>query len=201
LGGLLVTYLSWRWVFFINLPVGVGAVLLARVYVPGSHARHRAGSFDLAGAILITASLALLIYAVTEANHYGWLSAQTIGFGITSLLLIAAFLATEARLAAPLVPLSILKIRSLSVAAVATFLIVGGLYATFYLGSLYLQGVKGHSPLQAGLMFLPQSICVAAFSALSQKLMKRVTPKLLLTVRQRSSPGTQRHSPSPQASP
>jgi predicted MFS family arabinose efflux permease len=70
----------------------------------------------------------------------------------------------------------------LSVAAVATFLIVGGLYATFYLGSLYLQGVKGHSPLQAGLMFLPQSICVAAFSAVSQRLMKRVTPKLLLTV-------------------
>src|SRR3984885_2873109 len=182
LGGVLVTYLSWRWVFFINLPVGVGAILLARSYVPESHARHRAGSFDLAGAMLITASLALLIYAVTEANRYGWLSARTVGFGITSLVLFAAFLATEARLAAPLVPLSILRIRSLSVAAVATFLIVGGLYATFYLGSLYLQGVKGHSPLQAGLMFLPQSVCVAAFSALSQRLMKRVTPKLLLTV-------------------
>jgi EmrB/QacA subfamily drug resistance transporter len=182
LGGLLVTYLSWRWVFFINLPVGIGAILLARSYVPDSHARHRAGSFDLAGAILITASLALLIYAVTEANHYGWLSARTVGFGVASVVLIVAFLATEARLDAPLVPLSILRIRSLSVAAVATFLIVGGLYATFYLGSLYLQGVKGHSPLQAGLMFLPQSICVAAFSAVSQRLMKRVTPKLLLTV-------------------
>jgi EmrB/QacA subfamily drug resistance transporter len=182
LGGLLVTYLSWRWVFFINLPVGVGAVLLARAYVPDSHARDRAGSFDLAGAVLITASLALLIYAVTEANHYGWLGARTVGFGVASVVLIVAFIATEARLAAPLVPLTILRIRSLSVAAVATFLIVSGLYATFYLGSLYLQGVKGHSPLQAGLMFLPQSVCVATFSAVSQRLMKRVTPKLLLTV-------------------
>jgi EmrB/QacA subfamily drug resistance transporter len=182
LGGVLVTYLSWRWVFFINLPVGVAAIILARAFVPESHARHRTGSFDVAGAVLITGSLALLIYAVTEANRYGWTSARTLGLGVASPLLIVAFLVTESRLSSPLVPLSIFRIRSLSVAAAATFLVVAGLYATFYLGSLYLQGIKGYSPLVAGLMFLPQSICVAAFSALSQRLMAKVTPKLLLTI-------------------
>jgi EmrB/QacA subfamily drug resistance transporter len=182
LGGVLVTYLSWRWVFFINLPVGIAAILLARAFVPESHARRSVGSFDVAGAVLITGSLALLIYAVSEANRYGWTSARTLGFGVASLVLIVAFLVTESRLSSPLVPLSIFRIRSLSAAAAATFLVVAGLYATFYLGSLYLQGVKGYSPLVAGLMFLPQSICVAAFSALSQRLMAKVTPKLLLTI-------------------
>jgi EmrB/QacA subfamily drug resistance transporter len=181
LGGVLVTYLSWRWVFLVNLPVGAAGVLLARLYVPESHARERAGSFDVAGAILITAGLALFIYAVTEANRYGWGSAQTLGLMAASLGLIAAFLIVEKRLHAPLVRLSIFKIRSVSVSATATFLLVAGLYSNFFLGSLYLQVVKGHTPLQTGLMFLPQSACVAVFSGISQRLMGRFTPKLVLT--------------------
>jgi hypothetical protein len=132
--------------------------------------------------VLITASLALLTYTVSEANRYGWLSPRTVGLGGVSLALLAAFLTIEARLQTPLIPLSILKVRSLSVSATVTFLIVAGLYSTFYLGSLYQQVVKGHSPLVAGLMFLPQSFCVAAFSAVSQRLMARVTPKRILTV-------------------
>lgn len=181
LGGVLVTYLSWRWAFLINLPVGAGAVVLARVYVPESHARERAGSFDLAGAILITAGLALFTYAVTEANRYGWGSARTLGLEAVSLGLIGAFLIVEKRLRAPLVRLAIFKIRSLSTSAAATFLLTAGLYSNFFFGSLYLQVVKGHTPLQTGLMFLPQSACVAVFSAISQRAIGRVTPKLVLT--------------------
>ena len=182
LGGVLVTYLSWRWVFLVNLPVGAAGVLLARLYVPESHARERAGSFDVAGAILVTGGLALFIYAVTEANRYGWGSAQTLGLMAASLGLIAAFLMVEKRLHAPLVRLSIFKIRSVSVSATATFLLVAGLYSNFFLGSLYLQVVKGHTPLQTGLMFLPQSVCVAVFSGISQRLMGGFTPKLVLTL-------------------
>jgi EmrB/QacA subfamily drug resistance transporter len=180
LGGVLVTYLSWRWVFLINLPIGAAAIVLARLHVPESHARERAGSFDLAGAILITAGLALFTYAVTEANRYGWGSAHTLGLGALSLGLIAAFLIVEQRLRAPLVRLAIFKIRSLSASVAASFLLTAGLYSNFFLGSLYLQVVKGHTPLQTGLMFLPQSACVAVFSAISQRAMGRVTPKLVL---------------------
>ena len=180
LGGVLVTYLSWRWVFLINLPIGAAAIVLARLHVPESHARERAGSFDLAGAILITAGLALFTYAVTEANRYGWGSAHTLGLGALSLGLIGAFLIVEKRLRAPLVRLAIFKNRSLSASAAATFLLTAGLYSNFFLGSLYLQVVKGHTPLQTGLMFLPQSACVAVFSAISQRAMGRVTPKLVL---------------------
>jgi EmrB/QacA subfamily drug resistance transporter len=181
LGGVLVTYLSWRWVFLINLPIGAAAVVLARLHVPESHARERAGSFDLAGAVLITSGLALFTYAVTESNRYGWGSAHTLGLGALSLGLIGAFLIVEKRLRAPLVRLAIFKNRSLSASAAATFLLTAGLYSNFFLGSLYLQVVKGHTPLQTGLMFLPQSACVAIFSAISQRAMGRVTPKLVLT--------------------
>src|SRR4029077_3667257 len=181
LGGVLVTYLSWRWVFFINLPVGVLAALLTRLYVPESHARERAGSFDVGGAGLIPHGVALFTLPVTEANRYGWTSARTLGLAAASLGLIAAFLIVEKRVRAPLVRLSIFKIRSLSVSAAATFLLVGGLYSNFFLGSLYLQVVKGHTPLQTGLMFLPQSACVVVFSAISQRLMGRIAPKQVLT--------------------
>jgi EmrB/QacA subfamily drug resistance transporter len=182
LGGLLVTYLSWRWVFLVNLPVGAAALWLTRRYVPESHARERAGSFDVAGAVLITAGLALFTYSVTEANRYGWGSERTLGLAAASLGLIAAFLIVEKRLRAPLVRLSIFKIRSLSVSAGASFLLVAGLYSNFFLGSLYLQVVKGHTPLQTGLMFVPQSACVVVFSAISQRLMGRFTPKQVLTL-------------------
>ncbi|HEY4450919.1 MAG TPA: MFS transporter [Solirubrobacteraceae bacterium] len=182
LGGVLVTYLSWRWVFLINLPIGIGGVLLARLYVPESRARERAGSFDVAGAVLITLGLALFTYAVTGANRYGWGSARTLGLAAISLGLIAAFLTVEKRVRMPLVRLAIFKIRSLSVSAAATFLLVGGLYSSFFLGSLYLQVVKGHTPLQTGLMFLPQSGCVVLFSAISRRLMGRITPKQVLTL-------------------
>ena len=182
LGGVLVTYLSWRWAFLINLPVGAAAVLLARLYVPESHARERAGSFDPAGAILITTGLAVFIYAVTEANRYGWASSHTLGLGALSLSLIAAFVIVEQRLRAPLVRLAIFKTRALSASAAATFLLTAGLYSNFFLCTLYLQVVKGHTPLQTGLMFLPQSACVAIFSGISQRAIGRVTPKLVLTI-------------------
>src|SRR5580704_8543951 len=180
LGGVLVTYLSWRWVFLINLPIGAAAIVLARLHVPESHARERAGSFDLAGAILITTGLALFTYAVTEANRYGWGSARTLGLGALSLGLIAAFLIVEQRLRAPLVRLAIFKNRSLSASVAASFLLTAGLYSNFFLGSLYLQVVKGHTPLQTGLMFLLQSACVAGYIAIAMRGIHGEKRKLVL---------------------
>ena len=154
LGGILTEYLSWEWVFFVNVPVGILAILLSLRFIPESRASDTDG-VDVLGAISVTAGITLLVYAIVKTQDYGWLSVETIGMAIGAALLLTAFVFIELRSKAPLVRLSIFKTRSLTGANLAMLAVTGGMFAVFYFASLYVQQTLGFTPVQAGLAFLP----------------------------------------------
>jgi EmrB/QacA subfamily drug resistance transporter len=180
LGGFLVDALSWQWVFFINLPVGLATLLLALRVVPESRAGDRAGGFDLAGATLVTGGLILLTYTIVKAQEFGWASGRTLGLGLSALALLLAFGIVQTRRASPLVRLSIFRVRTLTIANLATVLLMGGMYSLFYFGSLYFQQIKGDNALQTGLAFLPMTIGIITGSVISQQLIARFGVKAVL---------------------
>jgi EmrB/QacA subfamily drug resistance transporter len=155
LGGALTQELSWPWIFFINVPVGIAVFIFSLRLVPESkdEAAHR--SFDVAGAVTVTGGLMSLVYGIVQAQKDGWGSAQTIGTFVVSVALLVAFVVIEQRASAPLVRLSIFRTRSLTTANIAMFLVGSGLFAMFFFNSLYIQRVLGYGPLKAGLAFLP----------------------------------------------
>ncbi|HEX6026241.1 MAG TPA: MFS transporter [Solirubrobacter sp.] len=172
LGGVLVETLSWEWVFFVNVPVGIAAaVLSSRLIVESKN--ERAGAFDIAGAVLVTSGLMVLVYAIVRANENGWGSAETLGFGAVALALLTAFFVVESRIRGPLVRLDIFKIRSLAVANGVLLLIAGGLFALFFFASLYVQRILGFSPIEAGLAFLPVTAGILIGSVTAQAGVKR----------------------------
>ena len=154
-GGALTQFISWPWIFFINVPVGIAVFFASLRYVPESRdeAAHR--SFDVAGAVTVTGGLMTLVYAIVQAQEKGWTSAQTIGTFVLSAVLLVSFVLIELRTKAPLVRLSIFRTRSLTAANITMFLVGAGLFAMFFFNSLYLQRVLGYGPLDAGLAFLP----------------------------------------------
>jgi EmrB/QacA subfamily drug resistance transporter len=180
LGGLLTDALSWQWVFLINLPIGIAALALAVRVVAESRVEHHAGGFDLPGAALVTSGLVMLTYAIVKAQSFGWGSARTLGLGAGALALLGAFGVVQQRRAAPLVRLAIFRTRTLTVANAATVLLLGGMYALFYFGSLYFQEIKGFSALQTGAAFLPMTIGIISGSVISQRLIARFGPKAVL---------------------
>ncbi len=141
-GGILTEYLSWEWVFFVNIPIGVAAVLLSMRYVPESKAPGTRG-VDVAGAVSVTAGLTLLVFAIVKTQDYGWVSAETIGLAAAALALLAAFVVIERRSAAPLVRLGIFRSRSLTGANLAMLAVAGGMFSGFYFASIYLQQTLG----------------------------------------------------------
>jgi len=155
LGGALTQTLSWPWIFFINVPVGVAVFLFSLRLVPESkdEAAHR--SFDVAGAVSVTGGLMALVYAIVQAQRDGWGSTQTIGTFVVAAALLVGFVFIELRATAPLVRLSIFRVRSLTTANAVMFLVASGLFAMFFFNSLYIQRVLGFGPLKAGLAFLP----------------------------------------------
>ena len=154
-GGALTQLLSWPWIFFVNVPVGIGVFLFSLRDVPESRDETAHRSFDVAGAVSVTAGLMTLVYAIVEAQQDGWTSARTLGlFGLAAALL-GAFVVIEARSKAPLVRLSIFRVRSLTAANISMFLVASGLFAMFFFNTLYIQRVLGYGPLEAGLAFLP----------------------------------------------
>ena len=155
LGGALTQELSWPWIFFINVPVGIVVFILSLRLVPESKDEEAHRSFDVAGAVTVTGGLMSLVYAIVQAQKDGWGSVQTIGTFIVSVALLVAFVVIEQRAAAPLVRLSIFRTRSLTTANIAMFLVGSGLFAMFFFNSLYIQRVLGYGPLKAGLAFLP----------------------------------------------
>src|SRR5438067_6364151 len=155
LGGLLTQYFSWPWIFYVNVPVGIAAVLLSLRLVPESRDVSAHRSYDIAGAVAVTAGLMALVYAIVGAQSAGWGSVRTLGFFATAATLLAAFVAIELRAKAPLVRLSIFRIRSLLTANVAMLLAMSGMFAMFFFNTLYIQRVLGYGPLKAGLAFLP----------------------------------------------
>jgi EmrB/QacA subfamily drug resistance transporter len=174
LGGLLVQTLSWEWIFFVNVPVGVAIVFAALRLVPNSRRENALRHFDLAGATAVTSGLVVLVYAIVEASSWGWASAKTLGVAALGLALLGAFVAIEQRSPAPLVRLGLFRLRSLATANGVFLLIAGGLFAMFFFASLYLQDILGYSPLTTGVAFLPVTAGIAIGATISQQLIGRV---------------------------
>jgi len=173
LGGLLTSAFQWHWIFLVNIPIGVLVFALCLVLLPGG--RGQAGArLDVWGAFCVTASLMLAVYAVVDGNRAGWGSAQTLGLLAAAVVLLAAFLAIERRVAVPLMPLGLFRLRSVAVANVAGVLWAAAMFAWFFISALYMQQVLHYTPMQVGLAFLPANLIMAAFSVgLSARMVMR----------------------------
>jgi EmrB/QacA subfamily drug resistance transporter len=174
LGGVLTSAFSWQWVFFVNVPVGVIAILLALRFVPESRVENARGGVDIAGAVSVTAGLSLLVYALVNAQTAGWLSVTTLGLSAISVALLAAFVILELRLRHPLIRLGIFRMRSITGSNLAMLLVAAGMFALFYFASIYVQEVLGYSALRAGLAFLPITGGIVVGAGLSQQLIRRI---------------------------
>jgi len=173
MGGILTDVLSWHWIFLVNLPIGVLVVLLSRRLLPSAHVAG-SGRLDVAGAVTVTSALMLAVYAIVNGNSNGWTSAETLGLLAGAAALLAVFLAIESRVASPLVPLSLFRLRNVAVSNIVGVLWAAAMFAWFFLSALYLQLVLGYSPLKVGLAFLPANIIMGAFSVgLSAKLVMK----------------------------
>jgi EmrB/QacA subfamily drug resistance transporter len=173
-GGALTQLLSWPWIFFINVPVGVVVFALSLRYLPESREETAHRSFDVAGAVAVTAGLMSLVYAIVQGPESGWTSSRTIATFVLSVLLLAGFIVIEQRSKAPLVRLSIFRVRSLTTANVTMFLVGSGLFAMFFFNSLYIQRVLGYGPLKAGLAFLPFTFGIIISAGLASRFAPRV---------------------------
>jgi EmrB/QacA subfamily drug resistance transporter len=180
LGGLLTDALSWQWVFFVNVPVGIATLLLALRFVPESKAEDTEGGFDLIGAFLVTSGLVLLTYAIVKAQDFGWGSDKTLGLGIAAIALLGLFAWTQTIFEHPLIKLSIFKKRTLTTANFVTLFLLSGMQAFFFFGSLYFQQIKGFNALESGLAFVPMTIGIIAGSVSSQNLIARFGVKAVL---------------------
>jgi EmrB/QacA subfamily drug resistance transporter len=173
IGGVLTGVFNWHWIFLINIPVGL-AVFAACLYLLPQGEKKGHVRLDIAGALTITLSLMLAIYAIVDGNAAGWLSLQTLGLIAGSLLLLLAFIRIESRHAHPIVPLSVFKERNVVVVSIIGILWSVAMFAWFFLCALYLQLILGFTPLQVGLAFLPANLIMAAFSlGLSAKMVMR----------------------------
>jgi EmrB/QacA subfamily drug resistance transporter len=174
LGGILTDLLSWPWIFFVNVPVGIAVFIASRRFVPESKDPRAHKTYDLAGAVTVTAGLLILVYAIVKAQEKGWGSAHTLGFGGLAFALLGAFLLIERRSPEPLVPLGVFRVRTIRAANVAMFLLAAGLFAMFYFNSLYMQRVLGYTPLQAGLASLPFTLGIMVGAGMAQALVLRL---------------------------
>jgi len=182
LGGVLSQGSGWRWVFFVNLPIGIVAALLAPRLLAESRDESRGRSYDVLGALSVTAGLVLLVYAMVNTNQYGWSSARTIGELIGAAVLLLAFVGIEARFAAhPLVPLRIFRSHTLSGANVVAMLVGLTIFAVFFFLTLYMQQVLHFSPMQAGFAYVPFTAGIIVSSGLGSVLVGRIGVKWLLT--------------------
>jgi EmrB/QacA subfamily drug resistance transporter len=173
LGGILTDSLDWHWIFLVNLPIGILVYVLCLRLLPADPGTH-AGRLDIAGAVTVTASLMLAVYAIVNGNQEGWASARTLGLLGVAVALLVVFLTIEARVRSPLMPLALFRLRNLATANVVGVLWAAAMFAWFFLSALYLQLVLGYSPLQVGLAFLPANLIMGAFSiGLSAKLVMR----------------------------
>jgi EmrB/QacA subfamily drug resistance transporter len=181
-GGLLTQALSWHWVFFVNIPIGVATFALGHALIRGDRGLGLEHGVDWVGSVLVTASLMSAIYAIVEATSHGWLSLHVVGFGGLAAVLMAAFLTLEARIDNPIMPLRILRLRGLIDASLVRGFLVTGMYSTFFLGTLYLEHVRHYSALQTGAAFLPWTLTVAVLAqGITARLVQRFGPLPVLT--------------------
>jgi EmrB/QacA subfamily drug resistance transporter len=173
-GGLLTEAINWHWIFFVNLPIGIGAAILATRVIEREEGIGLEEGADVPGAVLVVAALMLGVYTIVEAAEQGWGSAQTLILGAVAVTLLAAFVLRQARIEHPLVPLRIFRSRTLTAANVVQALMIAGMFGMFFLGALYMQRVLGYDAIEVGLAFLPVAVMIGALSVgLSARLITR----------------------------
>ncbi|HYH62418.1 MAG TPA: MFS transporter [Solirubrobacterales bacterium] len=182
LGGVLTEYIGWEWVLWVNVPIGIGAALLAPRLILESRSEDANRTFDIPGAVTVTAGLALFVYALVEAPDNGWGSAETLGMLAGALALLAAFVAIELRSPAPLVPFRIFRIRTLTGANVVGLLTGASLFSMFFFISLYMQNVLGYSAIKAGLSYLPLAVTIILAAGIASQLVTKVGFKPIMAM-------------------
>src|SRR5215203_441627 len=163
-GGVLTEAISWHWVFFINLPVGIATAVLALRLVEARPGLGLRAGADLPGAVLLTSGLMLGVFTILEVPNTGWTATRTLVLGAVAVALVGAFVARQARVGTPLMPLRLLRSRAVAGANAVQALLVVGMFGMFFLGALYLQQILGYDPLEVGLAFLPSTIVMGAMS-------------------------------------
>jgi len=182
LGGVLTDAIDWHWIFLVNVPIGIAVFACSLALLPSGRGHAPEGGLDVAGAVTITGSLMLAVYAIVNGNEVGWTTARTLGLLAVAGALLVAFLVVESRASSPLVPLGLFRLRNLATANVLGVLWAAAMFAWFFLSALYLQLVLGYSPMKVGLAFLPANLIMGAFSlGLSARLVMRfgVKPPLV----------------------
>ena len=182
LGGLLTRYAGWEYIFYLNVPIGITALLLAPRIVPESRLASVRRRFDVAGGLAGTGGLVLLVDAISQAPQYGWGATRTIAVLAASVALLVAFVVIEGRAKDPVLPLSIFRLRTLSGANVAGLLLGGSFFAFIFVGTLYMQQVLHYSALQTGFAWLAASLTSVVLAGLSQALVTRGGAKLVMAV-------------------
>jgi len=177
-GGYVTQALSWHWIFFINIPIGVATLVVGAALIEENRGLGWRAGVDVGGAVLSTAGLMLAVYAIVSSSQYGWNSAHTAAFGGAAVVVLVAFILLERRLAHPMMPMDVMRAPGLLTSSLVRGLMVVGMYSTFFIGVLYLQHVLGYNPVRTGLAFLPQTLSVAVMSAgLTARVMRRFGSK------------------------
>jgi EmrB/QacA subfamily drug resistance transporter len=176
LGGVLTDWLSWEWIFYINIPVGLAALALTPLLLTESRDAH-VKSFDVPGAVLVTGGLITLVYAITQANDYGWSSVETIGLFVAAGALLAAFVGWESRVSEPLMPFSIFRTKTVTAANIAGLILGTVTFSMFLMLTLYMQQVLGYSPMRTGVAYLAVAGTAIVWSAVAAQLVNRVGVK------------------------
>src|SRR6204780_5372846 len=174
-GGPLTQSLDWHWIFFVNVPIGILALVFGAMLIEENQGIGLAGGVDVLGSILITLATMLGAFAIVKSSEYGLFSARTLAVGGASLALLAGFLALEVRLANPIMPLRVLRQRMLMGSSLVRGLLITGMFSAFFLGALYLERVLGYDPIDTGLAFMPLTIAIAIMSmGVSARLVERL---------------------------
>jgi len=182
-GGALTQSLSWHWIFFVNVPIGVLAFVLGRMLIEENEGIGLGGGVDVIGSALITLAAMLGAFAIVKSGDYGLLSARTLLAGGGSLALLGAFLAHEGRVSNPIMPLRVLRLRTLMGSSLVRGLLVTGMFSAFFLGALYLEKVLGYNAIQTGLAFMPLTIGIAVMSlGITARLVERIGSARTLTI-------------------
>jgi EmrB/QacA subfamily drug resistance transporter len=180
LGGFLTKYVGWEWIFWVNVPIGAAVVLLTWFFVHESKVEVDKRRYDPMGAFAITGSIVVLVYAISKAPDVGWGSAQTIGLLIATAALLGVFLLIESRVTAPLMPLQILRLRTVTTANVVGVVVGAVMFSTFFLLTLYAQEVVGYSSLQTGIAMLATALTAMVTAGIAEALVTRIGPKYVM---------------------